>query len=178
MKIATFNTNQSREVINLYTKVFADSEGQEEGESIGKLVSDLIATTNDHDIVGFVAAKEEKIVGCIFFTRLTLPVEKTAFILSPVAIATEQQGTGIGQKLISHGIEYLKSKNVDLLFTYGDPAYYSKVGFQPINENIVKAPLKLSQPEGWLAQSLRGELIEPIQGSARCVQALNKQEYW
>lgn len=178
MHFLTFKTNQSREVINLYTKVFADSEGQEEGESIGKLVSDLIATTNKHDIVGFAASAEEKIVGCIFFTRLTLPVEKTAFILSPVAIATDQQGTGIGQQLIRHGIEHLRSKGVELLFTYGDPAYYSKVGFQQISENLVKAPLNLSQPEGWLAQSLQNGLIEPMDGPASCVEALNKQEYW
>ncbi len=178
MKISTFSENQSPDVINLFTKVFSDSEGQGEGESIGSLVSDLIITTDERDILGFVAVLEEEIVGCIFFSRLTLPSEKIAFILSPVAIATEQQGKGIGQQLIRYGIEYLRLKDVDLVFTYGDPTFYSKVGFQQISEDIVKAPLKLTQPEGWLAQSLQSGVIDVMEGSSECVKALNKQEYW
>ncbi len=178
MKISTFHTSQSPEVINLFARVFTDSEGQDEGTSIGSLVSDLIFTTDERDLVGFVAVLEEEIVGCIFFSRLTLADEKIAFILSPVAIATEQQQKGIGQQLIRHGIEYLKLKDIDLVFTYGDPAFYSKMGFQHISENIVKAPLKLSQPEGWLAQSLQSGVIDAVEGSSKCVKALNKQEYW
>ena len=178
MKISTFSANQSPDVINLFTKVFSDSEGLDEGEAIGSLVSDLIITTDERDILGFVAVLEEEIAGCIFFSRLTLPSEKIAFILSPVAIATEQQGKGIGQQLIRYGIEYLRLRDVDLVFTYGDPTFYSKVGFQQISEDIVKAPLKLTQPEGWLAQSLQSGVIDAMEGSPECVKALNKQEYW
>ena len=178
MKVSTFSANQSPDVINLFTKVFSDSEGLEEGESIGNLVSDLIITTDERDIVGFVAVLEEEIVGCIFFSRFTLQSEKIAFILSPVAIATEQQGKRIGQQLIGYGIEHLRLKDVDLVFTYGDPAFYSKVGFQHISEDIVKAPLKLTQPEGWLAQSLQSDMIDTMEDSSTCVKALNKQEYW
>ncbi len=178
MKISTFSSSQSQDVINLFAQVFSESEGQNEGELIHGLVSDLIVTTNDRDILGFVAVLKDEIVGCIFFSRLTLPAEKVAFILSPVAIATEQQGKGIGQQLIRYGIEHLSHKNVELVFTYGDPSFYSKVGFQKIGENIVKAPFKLTQPEGWLAQSLKNGMIDPIRGSSKCVKALNKQEYW
>ncbi len=178
MKISTFSSSQSQAVINLFAKVFSESEGQDEGETIGGLVSNLINTTDERDIVGFVAVLEEEIVGCIFFSRLTLPSEKIAFILSPVAVTTERQGKGIGQQLINYGIECLKSKDVDLIFTYGDPVFYSKVGFQQISEDIVKAPLKLTQPEGWLAQSLKNGVIDAMEGSSECVQALNKQEYW
>lgn len=178
MKISTFTPSQYQEVVNLFTKVFSESEGQDEGASIGNLVSELVATTDKNDIVGFIAVTEEKIVGCIFFSRLSVPSRKNAFILSPVAIATESQGKGIGQQLIRHGIEHLKSKNVELIVTYGDPAFYTKVGFMQISENIIKAPLKLTQPKGWLAQSLKSSAIEAMNGSTKCVKALNKPEYW
>jgi putative acetyltransferase len=178
IKFTVFSRSQSQDVINLFTKTFSDSEGKGEGRAIGHLVSDLIFSTDKDDIVGFAAILKEEIIGCIFFTRLLLPNEKTAFILSPVAIATDQQGKGIGQQLINYGMEYLRRKNIDLVFTYGDPAFYSKVGFQQIDEDIVKAPLKLSQPKGWLAQSLKGETVEAMVGSTVCVKALNKQEYW
>ncbi len=87
-------------------------------------------------------------------------------------------GKGIGQKLINFGINELKENGVQIVFTYGDPAYYSKVGFNQITEEIVKAPLKMSQPEGWLGQSLVSDKIEPIAGNSSCVEALNKAEYW
>ena len=65
-----------------------------------------------------------------------------------------------------------------LALTYGDPNFYSKVGFGVVSEQVVPAPLKLSYPEGWLAQSLVGDEIEPIAGKSYCVEAFNKPEIW
>lgn len=178
MNISRFTANQSQDVINLYTKVFADSEGQDEGNSIGLLVTDLINTTDERDIVGFVAHVDNTIVGCIFFSRITLSNDTLAFILSPVAISTNQQGRGIGQRLIRYGIEFLKAKKVEFVFTYGDPNYYSKVGFEQISEEVINAPFKLSQTQGWLAQPLQGGDIKTIKGASKCVAAFNKAEYW
>ncbi len=178
MKISLFNTSYSRQVVDLFSSVFSASEGQSEGEVIGHLVSDLISSADGAEVLGFVAFQREEIVGCIFFSRFTVPADTAAFLLSPVAIATEQQGMGLGQKLIRYGLEYLVSENVELVFTYGDPSFYSKVGFEQIDETIVQAPFILSQPEGWLAQSLTGGVIAAQQGPSKCVEALSKQEYW
>jgi hypothetical protein len=52
------------------------------------------------------------------------------------------------------------------------------VGFQQITENIAQAPLKLTYPHGWLAQSLVSDKIEPINGKSTCVNALNNQKFW
>ena len=104
--------------------------------------------------------------------------EANAFLLSPVAIHTDYQGKGIGQKLITFGINHLKENGVNLIFTYGDPDFYSKVGFIPITEKIAKAPFTLTQPQGWLGQSLISDEIEPVAGDSYCVEALNKPEYW
>jgi putative acetyltransferase len=120
----------------------------------------------------------ENIVGCVFFSRFVVPTDEVAFILSPVAIAASEQGAGIGQRLISYGLEHLKSLKVNLAFTYGDPNYYSKTGFNHLSESIVKAPFELSQPEGWLAQSLDGNPIRAMQGSTKCVRALSDKKYW
>ena len=178
MKLSVFKSTQSKVVVELFIKVFTDSEGKDEGSLIGCLVSDLIATTGDLDLIGFVATSDETIIGSIFFSRLTLSNDKAAFILSPVAIATNKQGKGLGQQLIKFGIEHLKSLGIDLVFTYGDPNFYSKVGFRQITEDIVRAPLKLSYPEGWLAQALNSGTIEVINGSSQCVMALSDQQYW
>lgn len=175
--ISKFDLSKSQEVIKLFTRVFSDSEGPDEGELIGKLVSELI-TTDDQDLIGFVAADQGKIIACTFFSRLIFQNNVDAFILSPAAVDTGYQGRGIGQQLIRFGIQDLKCRGVDFVFTYGDPNFYRKVGFEPVSEEYVKAPLKLTRPEGWLGQSLTGDKILSIAGESRCVEALNKQEYW
>lgn len=178
MKLSLFDSSYSQKVIALFTDVFSASEGKAEGQLIGDLVSNLIATTDPKDLFGFIASSDDEIIGCIFFSRLVVPGDAVAFILSPVAIATSKQGVGIGQQLINYGLNHLKSLSVDLVFTYGDPNFYSRVGFKQISERIVKAPLKLSQPEGWLAQSFDSNPVKAMQGTSKCVDALNHPKYW
>jgi len=53
-------------------------------------------------------------------------------MLAPVAISTEHQGKGVVQALINHGLNELKNRSVAVAITYGDPSYYSKVGFRAL----------------------------------------------
>ena len=178
MNFSLYKSNYAHDIKKLFTSVFSDSEGQDEGEAIGKLAFELQETTHQNDIFGLIAKDNQKIIGCIFFTRLTFENNINAFILSPVAISTQYQNQGIGQELIKFGISHLRNNNVEIIFTYGDPNFYSKVGFQQITENIAQAPLKLTYPHGWLAQSLVSDKIEPINGKSTCVNALNNQKFW
>jgi putative acetyltransferase len=178
MEFSLFNSTNTQEVIGLFSSVFSASEGDEEGRSIGNLVSNLITKTAPQDLIGFVAVDKGCIVGCIFFSRFIVPGDGIAFILSPVAIATEVQGTGIGQRLISFGLDHLRSRQVSLVVTYGDPAFYCKTGFQQISESILKAPFPLSQPVGWLVQSLDGSPMQAMNGPTQCVEALRDPGYW
>jgi len=178
MKLSAYNPSNIEEIKQLFTKTFSDSEGQSEGLLIGDLAYDLLTNTDGHDIYSFVASANDLIIGSIILSRLTFESEVNAFILSPVAIHTSYQGKGIGQKLINFGLNTLKENEVELAFTYGDPSFYSKVGFSIIAEKVVKAPLKLTYPEGWLGQSLVSDEIKPIKGNSFCVEALNKPELW
>ena len=178
MKLELYNPSLAEEVKQLFTSVFSDSEGETEGKLIGTLAYELQETTSPGDLFGFIARDEDKIVSCIFFSRLSFESSINAFILAPVAVATNYQKQGIGQKLINFGIKYLKEKNIEVVFTYGDPNYYSKVGFNHITEDIAKPPLKLTYPHGWLAQPLSSEDMEAINGNSTCVSALNNPKYW
>lgn len=183
MELLKFDVADADEITTLFTDVFSNSEGEAEGKVIGCFVEALISTTLKKDLFGFVAKIEGVAVGAIFFSRLMLQrdgidTDKTAFILSPVAVASSHQGQGLGQTLISHGIQTLKSSGVDFVFTYGDPNYYSKVGFIPITEGQVSAPLTLTYPEGWLAQPLGNLTIADAGRECRCVPALNDPNLW
>jgi putative acetyltransferase len=145
---------------------------------IGELAKDLLNNTKANDLYCFVATENEEIIGSIFFTRMTFESGINAFILAPVAIHTNHQGMGIGQKLINFGLNALSEDGVELVLTYGDPNFYSKVGFGVVSEKVVPAPLPLKFPNGWQGQPLVGDKIEPIAGESHCVEALSKPEYW
>ncbi len=164
---------------DLFISVFTRSEGEKEGVLIGNLAKDLIASTESQDLYGFLAVDKDQIVGAIFFSRLTFEQRDIdVFIMAPVAVHSDHQGMGIGQTLITHGLQEMKKSGVKFVITYGDPAFYAKVGFQPLSQDVVVAPLKLSQPEGWLGQSLADDPIEAIPGPCSCVQALDNPTYW
>ncbi len=122
--------------------------------------------------------EKEVLIGSIFFTRLQFSQRILVYLLGPVAISTEQQGKSIGQALINHGLNELKNRSVDVAITYGDPSFYSKVGFQTLSEKVIQAPLKLSMPFGWLGQSLTEEPIPTITERPQCVKQLNYPVFW
>ena len=167
------------EIISLFNATFSASEGLKEGKAIGVLVKNLFETTKESDLLVFLAWQGKELVGAIIFSRLVYPNdERTVFILSPVAVATSWQRKGIGQALLTHGLNVLRKLGVDVAITYGDPNYYSKVGFKQITEEVAQAPLTLQQPEGWLAQPLNANPLNRLKGPSRCVEALNDSIYW
>jgi predicted N-acetyltransferase YhbS len=136
-------------------------------------------TTDQQDLYGFVALENGCLLGAIFFSRLTFESGVESFILSPVAVHSDHQRTGIGQGLINHGLQQLRNAGVDLVITYGDPDYYIKVGFKPLSQEVIQPPHELSQPIGWIGQSLQGSSADyAAQGACRCVHALDDKSYW
>jgi len=178
MNFKILDKNNKQEVVALFTETFSSSEGEEEGRIIGNLASNLSTNTNNKEIIAVGAYKNESIVGAIFFTRLSFSEPISVYLLAPVAVSTKHQGIGIGQALINYGLNDLKSRSVSVVITYGDPDFYSKVGFQSLSEQVIQAPLKLSMPEGWLGQSLTDKPIPTINERPICVEEFNDPTLW
>jgi predicted N-acetyltransferase YhbS len=165
-------------IVALFTDTFAASERAEEGALIGGLVEKMLETPAQ-ELRVFTASDAGQLLGCICFTRLTYPEDpRHVMLLSPVAVATAAQGKGVGQALITHGLNALRAEGIDVAITYGDPAFYGRVGFQALTEEMAPPPLPLSHPEGWIGQSLSGADLSPLKGPSSCVAALNKPDYW
>lgn len=142
----------------MFKATFTASEGAEEGTLIGDLVRRLIAETPPDALRVFTAWDGGALVGAILFTRLVFDDPRTVFMLAPVAVATDRQGEGIGQALITHGLDLLSSEGVDIAVTYGDPAFYERVGFVPVAEATIPAPHRTacSIPRaGWASRCRR-----------------------
>ncbi|MDO9131548.1 GNAT family N-acetyltransferase [Hydrogenophaga sp.] len=166
------------EVTSLFASVFSSSEGEKEGALIGGLASALAARIDNQEVICMGAFAKGDLTGLIFFTRLRFDDPIYAYLLSPVAVSTSHQRKGIGQALIRFGLEVLKNRAVELVVTYGDPAFYAKVGFRALSEEVIRAPQPLSMPEGWLGQSLSGEDIPIQKCRPACVQEFADSAFW
>ena len=178
MEFRHYNSTEASSIRELFTSVFSESEGETEGRMIGDLAKKLLKDTDAEDLFVFVAVEHNEVIGAVCVTRMPAEKEAEIFVLAPVAVASKYQGMGIGQKLIKYGITELKGRGIKLLVTYGDPNFYSKTGFQKIAEKTIQPPFKLTQPEGWLAQSLDGSPLMTIEGKCSCVSALDDSRYW
>lgn len=174
IQLGRFIPDDAPALIELFTRTFTDSEGPDEGKRIGELTTSLITTPGVRIVIA--RNSEETLIAGAIFSPLRLSIPDTAYLLSPMAVSTAHQRQGIGQKLINYGLDILLAEQAYFIFTYGDPDYYSKTGFQPVTENLVKAPMKLSYPHGWLLNETGSKHIRPCKSF--CVDALQKQVYW
>lgn len=178
MNFRILDKESKEEVASLFTSVFSSSEGEQEGRRIGSLASALAARIDNQEIICIGAYTAGELIGAIFFTRLRFDEPVAAFMLSPVAVGTARQGRGVGQALIRFGLDELKSRSATLVVTYGDPAFYAKVGFQMVSEDVIQAPLPLSMPEGWLGHPLSRETFPVLKSRPACVQEFDNPAYW
>ena len=171
-------TGHAPAIETLFTTTFTAAEGEQEGALIGTLVARLLAEVPRDALRGFTAWDAGRIVGAVLFTPLTYPDPRRVMLLSPMAVAPDRQGEGIGQRLIAHALDHLRAEGTEIAVTYGDPAFYGKTGFVLVAEATLPAPLPLSQPHGWIAQSLTDAPLTPVKGPATCVSPFNRPELW
>ncbi|MGR5471388.1 GNAT family N-acetyltransferase, partial [Vibrio astriarenae] len=74
----------SSEMIALFTQTFSDSEGEVEGQTIGALVSELLKTTPEKDLKGFIAREGDRLIAGVLFTPLRFESGETGYLLSPM----------------------------------------------------------------------------------------------
>ena len=173
------DSKKGEEVIQLFYHTFKASENEDEAVAVSDLVKNYLQNYPRKDLKGFIALKDGQIVGCVFFSQLSYTdSDKKVFILSPMAVKTEFQGKGIGQALIRHAHQELRKEGVNITITYGDISFYSKTGYELVSEDSIAAPLKLSYPEGWLANSMDESTELKIEGPSSCIPELNDQNLW
>ena len=166
-------------VVALFRDTFTASEGAGEGRIVAGLAHDLLARTPASDIRVFRAEEAGHIIGVAIFTRLVYPDQApSVMLLSPMAVAPDRQGRGVGQGLLRHALDALRGAGVEVALTYGDPDYYRRVGFIPVTELAVPPPRPLSAPHGWLGQSLSGGALPALSGVPTCAAALDRADAW
>ena len=177
------NTVKIRESVdndkNSIRMVHLNAFDQSEAEIVSQLALDLLEDETAQPILSLVAEQDNEIVGNIIFSSVNIEgVEGvSAYILAPLAVTKDNQGKGIGAKLINQGLETLKARGAEIVLVYGDPNYYTRTGFKA-GHNL-KPPHKLKYPdEAWMAQELEEGILANTRGAVQCASSLDSPEYW
>ncbi|MFN3487734.1 MAG: GNAT family N-acetyltransferase [Emticicia sp.] len=105
----------------------------------------LVASENSHLFLAFDEA--ENIVGMLTVGMYYSPTGKKAWI-EDVVVDDIYRGQGIGEQLVQHAIEFVKTKQVNLLMLTSHPSriaankLYPRVGFNKRETNVYKMPIE------------------------------------
>jgi putative acetyltransferase len=103
-----------------------------EGEGEAELVAALRLVADPQ--ISLVALREERVVGHVFFSPVTIEGERvrtTALGLAPLAVAPECQRQGIGSALVRAGLEAARRAGHGVVVVLGHPGFYPRFGFRP-----------------------------------------------
>ena len=92
----------------------------------------LVDTLRDRGaaLVSLVAEADGAVVGHILFSPVTMG-DRTFAGLAPMAVAPEQQRSGVGSALVRAGIEACRLRGDGAIFVLGHAEYYPRFGFTP-----------------------------------------------
>ncbi|HKA22270.1 MAG TPA: N-acetyltransferase [Blastocatellia bacterium] len=90
--------------------------------------------TNARPHISLVATVEERIVGHIFFSPVSIESETGSSIamgLAPMSVLPEFQNQGIGSRLVDEGLKKCRELGHSIVVVLGHPNYYPRFGFIP-----------------------------------------------
>jgi putative acetyltransferase len=96
----------------------------------------------DGDLIFALTAYDDAPVGHIAFSTMILhdaPDIRTG-VLAPVAVVPAYRKRGVGAALIRESLRRLGEAGYDLVVVLGDPAYYSRFGFEAKLAGALKTP--------------------------------------
>ncbi len=136
------------------------------------LVDRIRSSENYVPELSFVAQSDGTIVGHTMLSYVDLVGEQSAhrvLTLSPVSVAPQEQGRGIGGSLVRTAIAAADERGELLVVLEGSPLYYPRFGFRPAKEFGISIHLPEGVPhEAAMAHpltsydpSIRGEIVYP-----------------
>ncbi len=114
-------------VADVVTRAFGDD---------GPIVARLVGALRDsgHVRAELVLESEGSVVGHVMLSRSWIDARAAlvdVLVLSPLSVAPEAQGRGLGTTLLAAAVEAARDLGAPALFLEGDPGYYSSRGFAP-----------------------------------------------
>lgn len=100
-------------------------------DSEARLVEAIVAQGDD--VLELVATHEQRVVGHILFSRLSVESRNRsadAVALAPIAVEAGSRRSGVGAALIESAHKLLHAQGETLSVVLGDPTYYGRFGYE------------------------------------------------
>ena len=123
-----------------------------------------------HETISLVAAIDEKIVGHIFFSPVTIDHRDGQVVgmgLAPMAVLPEYQNQGIGSLLVRDGLRRLEETDCPFIIVLGHEHYYPRFGFERASIHGLKCQWDGVPDEAFMALVLDRTAMAGISGVAK-----------
>lgn len=180
MDIRSTTASDVKDILRIHERAFGhDSEA--------RLVEALLRDPSAEPRLSLLALDGACPVGHILFTRVRLSEPDNAIasaiagaILAPLAVVPEAQKQGIGDGLITAGLDILTKSGTGLVFVLGHPGYYPRHGFAPAGQHGLLAPYPIppEHADAWMVLALKPGLIGTVHGTVACCAELGRPELW
>ncbi len=134
----------------------------------GRIVDKLRKSCNR--ILSLVAISNNKIVGHILFSPVTIETQKGVIEgmgLAPMAVLPELQNHGIGSKLVKEGLRIINNTTCPYVIVLGHEKYYPRFGFQRASKYGLKSQWKGVPDEAFMAMILNDSVMKEVSGIVR-----------
>ena len=118
--------------------------------------------------VGLVAVSDNKIVGHIMFSPVTITLAPKAFRavgLAPLSILPEFQRQGIGSMLAREGLKKCAAARFEMAVVLGSPYYYPRFGFS--RASLYGLGNEYNADEHFMAMELTNGALDKVSGIVR-----------
>ena len=139
------------------------------GQATEATIVDLLRSACP-DAVSLVAVENEKILGHIFFSPVSVSSghEVTQGIgLAPMAVLPERQRQGIGSMLVQAGIDAMRKRNCPFIIVLGHSGYYPRFGFVPASYHGLSCQWDGVPDEAFMVLILDDAAMTGVSGTAR-----------
>ena len=109
------------------------------------------------------AKLDEQLIASVTFTRICIGAKPDAVMLGPLAVSPAYANLGIGRKLITTGLETVRTRGIRLVLLVGEPAYYVRFGFAQVAQGQIRLPGP-ADPARILACALDEAALSDYQG--------------
>ncbi len=167
--IRTVKQDELESSAEFVKKVFTDSESEDEGALVARLVREIRSKKYYLPELDLVMVDEnDEIIGFALFSRFHLDgkYEDELLILSPVAVKTELQRRHISKELIEFGLKKARGLGYSACIVEGNPRNYNARGFKTSADFGIFAheSVGLPAPECLMVCELKEGALEHISG--------------
>jgi len=107
----------------------------------------------------YVAYAEGRLVGSILYAKAHIALDRGGTLpvigFGPLSVLPAYQGRGVGSRLVEYTRELARQAGYTAILIYGDPAYYSRLGFVPAEQYGIGAP------DGFYRAALQAYELQP-----------------